>query len=164
MKKLFLTLLKPLSFAPAIAMMLFIYHFSAQPGEMSSALSYEVSYEIVEVKDQLLNTGLTPEQLSWQAQGIHYYVRKAAHITEYLLLAIAVAFPLYVYGIRGICLLLLSAAICVTFAGFDEYHQSFVESRGPSLKDVGIDSIGVFAGSILVQAFCWSATHNPSRR
>lgn len=42
------TLLKPLSFIPAILLMMMIYHFSAQPAEVSSQLSYKVSYKIVE--------------------------------------------------------------------------------------------------------------------
>ena len=164
MKKTLLTLLKPLSFLPALAMMAVIYLFSAQTGEMSGALSYQISYEIVEVKDELLNTGMSEYELAVEAHSIHHYVRKAAHVTEYLILAITVSFPLYVYGIRGIWLILLSGLICVSFAGFDEYHQSFVESRGPSPRDVAIDSIGIFAGILLVQAFCWSTLHNPSRR
>jgi len=59
-------------------------------------------------------------------------------------------------------LILLAGAICVGFAGLDEYHQSFVADRGPSVRDVSIDSIGVTAGILLVQAFCWSTLHNPS--
>ena len=99
---------------------------------------------------------------AYSASSIEFYVRKAAHMTEYCLLAIAISFPLYVYGVRGIWLILLAGAICVGFAGFDEYHQSFVADRGPSVRDVGIDSIGVTAGILLVQAFCWSTLHNPS--
>ena len=106
-------------------------------------------------------TKLTDE-LAYSASSIEFYVRKAAHMTEYCLLAIAISFPLYVYGVRGIWLILLAGAICVGFAGFDEYHQSFVADRGPSVRDVGIDSIGVTAGILLVQAFCWSTLHNPS--
>ena len=85
-----------------------------------------------------------------------YYVRKAAHMTEYFLLAVAISFPLYVYGVRGIWLMILAGIVCVGFAGLDEYHQSFVDSRTPSVKDVGIDSIGAMIGVLLVQAFCWS--------
>ena len=46
--KLVITLLKPLSFLPAILMMLLIYGFSAQTGEVSGELSYKISYQIVE--------------------------------------------------------------------------------------------------------------------
>ena len=82
-------------------------------------------------------------------------------MTEYFLLAIAVSFPLYVYRVRGFWLFLLAGIICVGFAGLDEYHQSFVAGRGPSVRDVCIDSSGAFIGIILVQLFCWSTLHNP---
>ena len=104
------------------------------------------------------------EEIAYKADGIHYYVRKAAHMTEYFLLAIAISFPLYVYGVRGIWLMLLAGIVCVGFAGLDEYHQSFVDARTPAIKDVGIDSIGAFIGILLVQAFCWSVLNNPNKK
>ena len=162
--KLFISLLKPLSFLPAILMMCLIYHFSAQTGEVSGNLSYKVSYEIVEIKNEVMNTGKGYEELSAEAHHIEYYVRKAAHMTEYFLLAIAISFPLYVYKVRGFWLMLLAGIVSVGFAGMDEYHQSFVANRGPSLRDVGIDSIGAFIGILLVQAFCWSTLHNPDKK
>ncbi len=162
--KILIHFLKPLSFLPAILMMCLIYHFSAQTGEVSGNLSYEVSYQIVETKNEVFDLGQSYEQLSEEAYGIQYYVRKAAHMTEYFLLAIAISFPLYVYKVRGIWLMLLAGIVCVGFAGLDEYHQSFVANRGPSVRDVGIDSIGAFVGILLVQAFCWSTLHNPAKK
>lgn len=162
--KILITLLKPFSFAPAILMMYVIYSFSAQTGDVSGALSYKVSYQIVETKNEILASGKVPEQLSQEAAGIEFYVRKAAHMTEYCLLAISISFPLYVYGVRGIWLMLLAGFVCVGFAGLDEYHQSFVDARGPSVRDVGIDSCGAMIGILLVQAFCWSTLHTPSRK
>ena len=164
MKKLIITLLKPLSFLPAILMMYVIYSYSAQTGEVSGQLSYKVSYSIVETKNQLLNENKSSAELAASADAIHFYVRKAGHMTEYFLLAVAISFPLYVYGVRGIWLVILAGIICVGFAGLDEYHQSFVADRGPSVRDVGIDSIGAFIGILVVQAFCWSTLHNPSKR
>ena len=76
-------------------------------------------------------------------------------MTEYFLLAVSVSFPLYVYRVRGIWLLLLAGTICVGFACLDEYHQSFVAGRTPSKRDVMIDSIGIAAGVILVQMICF---------
>lgn len=162
--KLLLTLLKPLSFLPAILVMYLIYSFSAQTGEVSGDLSYKISYQIVETKNEVLNEGKSYEELAYAADGIHFYVRKAAHMSIYFLLAITVSFPLYVYRVRGLWLMLLAGIICVGFAGLDEYHQSFVAGRGPSLRDVGIDSIGAFIGILLVQLFCWSTLHNPGQR
>ena len=42
--------------------------------------------------------------------------------------------------------MILAGIVCVGFAGLDEYHQSFVDSRTPSIRDVGIDSCGAFIG------------------
>lgn len=161
--KVLITLLKPLSFLPAILMMYLIFTFSSQTGEVSGNISYQISYQIVETKNEVLNLGKSYDELAYEAESIHYYVRKAAHMTEYFLLAIAISFPLYVYRVRGFWLMLLAGIICVGFAGLDEYHQSFVAGRGPSVKDVGIDSIGAFVGILLVQAFCWSTLHSPAR-
>lgn len=162
--KTLLSILKPLSFLPAILMMYLITLFSSQTGEESGNLSYEISYEIVETENEILDLGLSNQQVAYKADGIHYYVRKAAHVTEYLLLAVTVSFPLYVYGVRGLPLILLAGVICVGFAGVDEYHQSFVAGRGPALKDVLIDSSGVILGILLVQAFCWASLHNPDQK
>ena len=162
--KIMIQLLKPFSFAPAIAMMILIYSFSAQDGHTSGSLSYKVSYKIVEAKDRIMNTRKSETQLAEEANSIHHYVRKAAHMTEYFVLALCVSFPLYVYGVHGLWLILIAGFICVGYAGLDEYHQSFVANRGPSIKDVGIDSIGALAGVLIVQAFCWSVTHSPEKK
>ena len=145
-------------------MMCVIYSFSAQTGDVSGALSYKISYQIVETKNEILASGKSLEQLSQEAAGIEFYVRKAAHMTEYCLLAISISFPLYVYGVRGIWLMLLAGFVCVGFAGLDEYHQSFVGGRTSAVKDVCIDSSGAFIGILLVQAFCWSALNNPNKK
>ena len=150
------TLLKPLSFIPAILLMLMIYHFSAQPAEVSSQLSYKVSYKIVETADYVFETNLDYWQMDEWANRIHGVTRKLAHMTEYFALAVAVSFPLYVYGVHGIWLMLLAGIICVGFAAGDEYHQSFVSGRSPSVRDVCIDSFGVFWGIILVRIIGWT--------
>lgn len=156
MKHIILFFLKPLSFLPALAMMYVIFNFSAQSGDISGNLSYDVSYKLVEIGNEVLNKGLEEWQISDYAYEIEYPVRKLAHVTEYFLLAIAVSFPLYVYGLRGFPLLFVAGLFCVAFAAGDEYHQSFVAGRGPSVKDVCIDSVGSFFGIITVQIVCWT--------
>ena len=104
--KILITLLKPLSFLPALLMMYLIFSFSAQTGEVSGELSYKISYKIVEIKSEVLHQEKSYDELYYEADQIHFYVRKAAHMTEYFLLAIAVSFPLYVYRVRGFWLFL----------------------------------------------------------
>ena len=155
MRELMINILKPFSFLPAVLIMYAIFTLSGQPGETSADLSFKVSYKIVEIKSRLAQEYKDGYQLAYEAELIHGKVRKLAHITEYFCLAIAVSFPFYVYGLRGIPLMLVAGVICVGFAGLDEYHQSFVAGRGPSKRDVAIDSVGIFFGIIAVRIFCW---------
>ena len=150
-KKLLRYLLKPLSFVPAILVMYPIFSFSSQDGVSSARLSLAVSRKVVTVADEVLEKDWDAQQIAHYTERIHYYVRKTAHVTEYFVLAVTVAFPLYVYGVRGLWLVFSAGIFCVSFAGLDEYHQSFVAGRGPSVRDVAIDSIGVLPGIILVR-------------
>lgn len=150
-KTLLRLVLKPLSFIPAIVMMYLIFSFSGQNAATSSQLSYKVTTLAVEVVNEVADLDLSQAQIASYVERYHYPVRKLAHFTEYMLLAISVAFPLYVYGMRGIWLMLFAGAFCVGFACLDEYHQSFVAGRTPAKKDVFIDSCGVFLGIILTR-------------
>jgi len=156
LKKFLRFLLKPMSFLPALAVMYMITSFSAQDGVTSSQISGEVSDGIVAVINEKLDLGFSEEQIAEYSAKIEHYVRKLAHVTEYFVLAVSVAFPLYVYGVRGIPLMLVAGIFCVGFACLDEYHQSFVAGRSPSKKDVCIDSVGVFIGIILTRIVGWT--------
>lgn len=150
------TFLKPLSFLPALALMYMIYSFSAQPGDVSSMASYRASEAIVRTANKVTQQNWDEWQIQVYADQLNGIVRKGAHITEYFLLAVAVSFPLYVYGVRGILLMLLASLICVGYAFGDEYHQSLVSGRASSIRDVMIDSIGIFFGVILTRLIGWS--------
>lgn len=156
LKKFLRFILKPMSFIPALVVMYTITSFSAQDGVTSSQLSGQVSDSIVAVLNEKFDLGFSEEQVVVLSEKMEYYVRKLAHVTEYFILAVSVAFPLYVYGVRGIPLMLIAGGFCVGFACLDEYHQSFVAGRSPSKKDVLIDSVGVFAGIIVTRIVGWT--------
>ena len=128
--------LKPMSFVPAIFMMCLIFNFSGQSADASSDLSYKVGVEVLTVTNDVLDKGWTTTHISELSEFYQFYIRKLAHFTEYLILAITVAFPLYVYGLRGFPLVIFAGMICVGYACLDEYHQSFVAGRTPQKKDV----------------------------
>ena len=152
-KTLLRCLLKPLSFVPALVMMYVIFGLSAQNGVESGRLSYKVTKAVVVIADEAADLHLSQAQKEHYIEKLHPYVRKAAHFTEYMLLAMSVALPLYVYGMRGILLVFVAGAFCVGFACLDEYHQSFVAGRGPSKRDVLIDSCGSFLGIFITRIF-----------
>ncbi|MCD7841720.1 MAG: VanZ family protein, partial [Lachnospiraceae bacterium] len=60
---------------------------------------------------------------------------------------------------HGLPLMFSAGLFCVLFACGDEYHQSFVSDRGPSVRDVLIDSFGIFWGIILVRIIGWTGRH-----
>lgn len=159
-----INLLKPFSFIPALLMMYMIFSFSADNGVESADLSYKVSEIIVDTANEVMKLNLSSDQIAYYKQRINYPVRKAAHMTEYACLAVAIAFPLYVYGVRGIGLMILTGTLCVSYAMLDEYHQSFVAGRTATLKDVAIDSIGVICGVIIVRIVGWTGRMTIFRR
>ena len=82
---------------------------------------------------------------------VHHFLRKCAHFVEYFI------FFLLVYrGVRagrkefhwswG----LLAWFIVVLYSLSDEFHQLFVESRGPSIFDSLLDSTGALIALLLV--------------
>ena len=150
-KTLLRLVLKPLSFLPAIIVMYVILNFSGQNGVDSANLSYKVTEKLILITSDLTNQNLNAEEIRIYTEKYHYYVRKLAHFSEYMILAITVAFPLYVYGMRGIWLMLFAGSFCVGFACLDEYRQSFSIGRSPSKKDVFIDSCGILVGIVMTR-------------
>ncbi len=148
--------LKPLSFVPAIVMMCLIFVFSSQNADESSQFSYEVGVKVLTIANDTFDRGWTTKHIENLSMTSQYYIRKTAHFTEYFLLAVSVAFPLYVYGLRGIWLVIFAGAFCVAYAGLDEYHQSFVSGRTPQKKDIIIDSCGIFVGIIVTRIIGWT--------
>ena len=146
----------------AVAWMCLIFSFSNQPATEASKVSGGLCHRLVERANDTLHLDMTEKQQLAMAEKIEYPVRKAAHMTEYFILAITVALPFYVYGLRGFPLLLVAGIICVGFACTDEYHQSFVGGRSPAIRDVCIDSVGAFFGIMVVRIVCWTVLA-PSR-
>jgi len=114
-----------------------IYAMSAMPGDTSGAQSGRI-VELMLAAIRLLFGQAAAEAVS--AEMISLLVRKAAHMAEYAVLFCLYRRALFLSGARhsGVTALLM----CACYAATDEWHQSFVANRGPSVIDVGIDTIG----------------------
>ena len=81
----------------------------------------------------------------------HFFARKAAHLTEYAVLAVlafrALRLSLDVSTPRVIG---LAMGLVVAVAGLDELRQSFLATRTGSLADVAIDFTGGALGVVLI--------------
>jgi VanZ family protein len=76
-------------------------------------------------------------------------LKKGGHLLGYALLALALQRGLQLRGWKGITAILCCVLI---FALSDEFHQSFVFGRNPSLIDVGIDLLGAALGLVVARA------------
>ena len=152
-KNLAVKLLAPL---PTLLLLFLIFGFSAQDGETSGSLSLQVSLFLVRLFSPLLPTTVTEDPSFIRAEAIHYLVRKAAHMTEYFLLALSLQLPLAAWFHHHISIKLrvwIGFFMTVLLAALDEFHQYFVPGRSGNLTDVCIDSVGAVIASLCFLLF-----------
>lgn len=87
--------------------------------------------------------GFSAEQKLELIESISGIVRKTAHFTIYGLLGVfamlaVLSYRCISYAGRSI----LAWGICIIYAAFDEWHQTFIDGRSGELRDVIIDSCG----------------------
>ena len=142
-----------LSLLLVIAVMVMIFCFSAQTGTQSGAMSGKITTWV-------LNLGVpgfgdfSPEKQEAIRSAVGFAVRKLAHFSEYALLGFSLMLHIAQIGKKIAVRLpwLWSWGIGTLYAASDEFHQGFVAGRGPSVRDVMIDSAGVIAGALLICA------------
>ena len=137
--------------ALTILWMTVIFSFSAQPADDSSETSQGVGTMIARIFVAEYDSWEPEEQQAFVAQ-IDHPVRKAGHMTEYVILGALVTVTLYSYGWRGKKMYVAAFGIGAFYAATDEFHQLFVSGRGAQITDVFIDSCGVALGVLLVLA------------
>jgi VanZ family protein len=99
-----------------------------------------------------LKPGMSPKAI-WT---ILVVARKCAHVTEYAVLALLLWRALRnVSVLRTKTLLVFGAVLlgCALFAASDEFHQTFVKSRTPSVRDVLLDVTGALLGLLICASF-----------
>jgi VanZ family protein len=84
---------------------------------------------------------------------VHFITRKLAHLTEYAILGFlaARAFRMSPRTAIRSRWFLISLILVVTYALIDEYHQSFVPTRTPSIWDSLIDIAGGLTALLIVR-------------
>jgi VanZ family protein len=92
--------------------------------------------------------------LPWLAQRLtsemidvtDFIIRKIAHVTEYIVLCLLVSRSFGVSPTSTMRERLVPVGISSLYALSDEFHQSFVPSRGAAYTDVLWDTLGGFLG------------------
>ncbi|MBQ7916482.1 MAG: VanZ family protein [Firmicutes bacterium] len=117
-----------------------IYWFSSRNGDQSSALSGGIVEWFLSLLGISIHTPL--------GEVMHTLVRKAAHFTEYLILAVLAMNTCGQFSWKKPWRVLAVVLFCAVYAITDEWHQSFVGGRGPRVMDVVIDTAGALTGAI----------------
>src|SRR5579863_1216871 len=96
----------------------------------------------------LLHIVVSPERFEF----LHFCLRKLAHLTEYCIFSLL----LYAASLNAEDfewhprLALRSVVIAGLYSLTDEYHQSYVATRTPSLVDCGIDTAGASFAVLMI--------------
>jgi VanZ family protein len=99
-----------------------------------------------------LKPGMSP-QILWT---ILVVARKCAHVIEYTVLALLLWRALRsVPTLHAKSVMVFGAVLmgCAVFAASDEFHQTFVKSRTPSVRDVLLDVTGALLGLLIGASF-----------
>lgn len=117
--------------------MLIIFRLSSQVAEDSNGLSLGITDLLQKTLERFAQT---------DSGSLNHLVRKGAHFSAYLLLAVLSSNAVRQSGIRGLKSLAAALGICVLYAASDEIHQLFVAGRSGQPLDVLIDSLGACVG------------------
>lgn len=99
---------------------------------------------------------LKPDMSARAIWIIPVVVRKSAHVAEYTVLALLLWRALRsVPSLSAKTFTVFGAVLvgCAMFAASDEFHQSFVKSRTPSVPDVLLDIAGALLGLLIAASF-----------
>jgi VanZ family protein len=121
-------------YGPLVFWILFISF--ASTGEFSASNTSEILRPIL--------LWLFPNLSEARLAAIHFLTRKAGHFTEYAVLAF-LARRAFITSPRMFLqryAFQLTLVLVVIYALLDEFHQSFVPSRTPSIYDSAIDVAG----------------------
>ena len=137
---------KTISFIVLILWMIVIFSFSSADANKSTGTSDKVITTMIEIKDKITDQETPISEKEIIVKNSSFYVRKIAHITEYLILGLLMFNALKQFNILNIYYAII---LCVLYSCTDEFHQLFINGRSGSFRDVLIDTIGILLGTYL---------------
>ena len=137
---------KIISFIVLILWMIVIFSFSSADANKSTGTSDKVIPTMIEIKDKITNNETPNNEKEIIVKNSSFYIRKIAHITEYLILGFLIFNLLKQYSVTNIY---YAIGLSILYSCTDEFHQLFINGRSGSIRDVLIDSIGILIGTYL---------------
>lgn len=137
---------KTISFIVLILWMIVIFSFSSADANKSTGTSDKVITTMIEIKDKITNNETPNNEKEIIVKNSSFYIRKIAHITEYLILGFLMFNLLKQYSVTNIY---YAIGLSILYSCTDEFHQLFISGRSGNIRDVLIDSIGILIGTYL---------------
>ena len=137
---------KIISFIVLILWMIVIFSFSSADANKSTGTSDKVITTMIEIKDKITNNETPNNEKEIIVKNSSFYIRKIAHVTEYLILGFLMFNLLNQYSVTNIY---YAIGLSILYSCTDEFHQLFISGRSGSIRDVLIDSIGILIGTYL---------------
>ena len=137
---------KTISIISLILWMIIIFSFSSADANKSTGTSDKVITTMIEIKDKITDQETPISEKEIIVKNSSFYIRKIAHITEYLILGFLMFNLLKQYSVTKIY---YAIGLSILYSCTDEFHQLFINVRSVSIKDVLIYSIGILIGKYL---------------
>lgn len=130
-----------------IAWMVIVFTFSNQGGTESSGISGKVTNKIDNIFH--ITQGCSTQDIKIVRKNIEHIIRKMAHYSIYALGGFLIYFEINMFKLPFVFKVLFAQMAGSLYACTDEMHQMFIPGRTADIRDVVIDSCGVFAGIIV---------------
>lgn len=124
-----------------------IFLYSARTADVSTQDSHRIGSLVADAVQRISQEDWSDREQLVFVEGIDFYVRKAAHLTEYAVLGALLVSCMQGFGIVAPRLFWYALAAGILYAASDELHQYFVPGRACQLRDMAIDGIGVGLGA-----------------
>lgn len=135
-------LLKCISILLVILWMIIVFSFSAES-------SGESEYTSDSFTKFIFKGNITDDNV----EKLSFIIRKIAHFTLYALGGICICICALLNFKANKRVYFISYIIGTAYAITDEIHQLFISGRSCELRDVIIDSSGIFVGVMLIKSF-----------
>ena len=126
--------------------MILIFYLSGQTADLSDELSEASTGRIAGLLSLILRNADIETIASFLMEYIAY-IRKAAHVFEYLILGILASMNCDEFLKSRT--FQVSLVFCFIYALSDEFHQLFIAGRSGETADILIDTCGAFIGIFL---------------
>lgn len=136
-----LFVLRLAAFFPAVLWYRLIWGFSAQTADVSGTLSDGLLWRALAAVSAAFAGAETTLQTA-SVEFLSFFVRKAAHMFLYFVLALLVYLALCRLFRCGAARTALALLTCGLLACLDEYHQTMVPGRSGEVRDVLVDLCG----------------------